>query len=253
MNRQVWISLALLVAVVAIAWIVWSRYGGEAEPPTPLEPAPAETEPAPRTVATPEPEPDPLPPLEASDELAAEALRGAGAAGVLGEALAEGSLVRRLVGAVNAVAQGRSPTAQIAFLEPERQFRAHEQAGELVVETGSFERYDPLVASISGLDAEQLVVEYARLEPLFQTAHAELGVDGRFRTVLLQAIDLLLATPVPSLPIRLEDHVEYYAYAEPELAELSEAQKHLLRLGPDNQRLLMAKLRQVREGLVGLR
>jgi hypothetical protein len=42
-----------------------------------------------------------------------------------------------------------------------------------------------------------------------------------------------------------------YAYASPELEGLSRAQKHLLRMGPQNMQTLQAKLREL-QGALGL-
>lgn len=247
MNRNVVIAGGILVVLVVLGWIWWPRAVPQETAPAPL---PGSQDPTPATVTPEATEPAPLPPLGASDPLAMEALRAAGAGtGVLASTLDQDALVTRFVAAVYAVSQGRSPVRQIGFLEPEGQFRTTGGNDDLVVAPGAFARYDGLAVAIGGLDSAVLVERYREMEPLFQEAFAEMGEEGSFRTVLLQALDHLLGAPVPELPIRLQDHVEYYAYADPRLEGASDAQKQLLRLGPDNQRVVQAKLRDLRQRL----
>lgn len=252
MGRQGIIAVALVIVVVVLAWWLWPR--SDAPEPVAEGPAPAASTPVPDARDLYEPEGEPLPPLEASDSLARETLTDAGVGeGGLAPVLEQEHLIRRLVASVAAVARGQSPRSQIGFLEPEEGFRAQTEGELLVVAPGSFARYEPLATAIGGLDAGLLAARYERLEPLFQTAYEELGEPGRFRTVLLQALDLLLATPVPTGPLELEDHVQTYVYADPDLEALAPAQKHLLRLGPSNQRIVQNKLRELRAAVAGAR
>ncbi len=45
--------------------------------------------------------------------------------------------------------------------------------------------------------------------------------------------------------MRLEPAVDAYEFVDPALESLSPAQKHLLRMGPDNARLVREKLREI--------
>lgn len=248
MSRQGVIAVVLVLAALLAAWWLWPRAAQEpADGEVASGPPAAE---APTTRPVPEPDREPLPPLDSSDDLARASLGEAGVGdGGLSPVLSRDNLVRRFVAAVAAVARGQSPRSQIGFLEPEESFHAQASGDGIVVDPRSYARYDAVATAIGGLDGDVLVRRYGEQEPLFQAAYAELGESGAFRTVLLQAIDLLLATPVPTEPLRLEDQVEKYVYADPELEALSPAQKHLLRLGPDNQRIVQDKLRELRAGL----
>ena len=66
---------------------------------------------------------------------------------------------------------------------------------------------------------------------------------GRFDDVLAKAIQTLLATPVVDGEIELRPKVVTYAFADPRLEALSPAQKHFLRMGPRNVRLIQGELR----------
>ena len=65
------------------------------------------------------------------------------------------------------------------------------------------------------------------------------------REALLEAIDTLLRTPVVEGQIELVPKVSSYEFADPKLEQLSDAEKHFLRLGPDNLRKIQAKARAI--------
>ncbi len=66
-----------------------------------------------------------------------------------------------------------------------------------------------------------------------------------FDKTLTVAIVELLKVPVVEGEILLEATVASYKMADPELENLSEAQKHLIRMGPENVRKIQAKLRKI--------
>ena len=60
-----------------------------------------------------------------------------------------------------------------------------------------------------------------------------------------KAISQVLETPVVYDRIYLERDVLTYVMVNPELENLSAAQKHLLRMGPDNIQTIQSKLREI--------
>lgn len=241
--------LVLVVAIAAVAWFLLRGRpaGEEVAPPVGEEPVPVE--PAPEA-AVPEPAPEPLeiPPLDASDELVRRLAAGLSAHPALASWLASDELVRRFVVVVDNVAVGLVPRKEIPFLAPEGEFRAAtSSAGPPRVDPASYDRYDPAAAVVGSLDPEGTVDLYRRLRPLIDEAARErLGYGaGRFDETLRRAILHLLETPVPAGPPALETRALSHHYADPRLEELSDAQKQLLRMGPDNQRRVQAKLRQM--------
>lgn len=120
-------------------------------------------------------------------------------------------------------------------------------------------RYAPFVAMVEAVDSARAVAVYRRFYPLFQQAYEELGYPGRyFNDRLVQVLDQLIATPVPSAPLAVR-LVEVkgsvpssrpwvrYEFSDPALESLSSGQKILLRMGPDNQRRLQARLSAFRQ------
>jgi hypothetical protein len=64
---------------------------------------------------------------------------------------------------------------------------------------------------------------------------------------LIAAIDDLLATPEPKEALRLVQVKVRYQFADPDLERRSAGQKMLLRMGPENARVVKAKLRDFRQ------
>lgn len=237
-------GLAILVAGGAWFWLQ-SRDGGGAA---------ARGGAAPDTAAvragTAGPRED-LPELEASDELVRRLAAGLSSHPRLAEWLATDSLIHRFVGAVVRVAAGRSPREPLGFMEPEGEFRVRQRDGPAVIDSASFRRYDPMAATVASLDTRGTAELYRRLQPLFQEAYREMGFrDGSFDAVFARALEILLAVPVPERPIEVEPvGGTAWEYRNPELEGLNPAQKHLLRMGPDNVRRVQAKLRDLAQAL----
>jgi len=82
------------------------------------------------------------------------------------------------------------------------------------------------------------------LTPAIEEAYKDLGYpDTEFGNTLKKAVMELLKVPVVEENIKLQKKVVTYMLANPEFENLSAAQKHLLRMGPDNMRLIQGKLR----------
>lgn len=245
-----WGWLAALVVIAAAAIAAWLLLG-----PEPGEEAPADAEP-PAEEVTPAPEPGPeaaeepaeLPPLEASDELVRRLAQGLSRHPELGRWLATDDLVRRFVLLADNVAVGLLPREEVP-IQPEGEFRVQEaEDGEVRrIAPESYERYDTAAAIFASLDTEGTIELYRRLNPLVDTAAQEhLGYGAeRFDDTLRRAVLHLLETPVPTEPPAVQRRAVAFEYVDPRLEELSDAQKQLLRMGPQNQRAVQQKLRAV--------
>jgi len=155
-------------------------------------------------------------------------------------------LLRRLAAATALVADGKSPRASLEFLAPGQPFRVVQKNGGVYADPRSYSRYDGVADVIRSIDADRAAAVIGELMPLLQKAYAELGgPKGDFKDAWLQAINGLLSTPVVQGDLRLRKKVVTYALADEALEKLSPAQKHLLRMGPQNAVKIQAKLRQI--------
>jgi hypothetical protein len=195
-----------------------------------------------------------LPPLSESDSFFRDMARRLSTHAFLSLLLDADDLVRKLVVSVANVAEGASPAKQLLHIRPEESFSALETAERTVVDPASYRRYDAPAELFSSLDAGAVAGLYRTLEPLLEEAHSELGLSERrgFRDTLSRAIEALLAVPVVEVPIRLRAVNVNYAFEDPALERLSPAQKHLIRMGPENTRRVQRKLTEI-QGALGSR
>ena len=159
-------------------------------------------------------------------------------------------LLRRFVLAVDAVAGGYSPVDELEFLRPLKPFVVRENEGRLVIASGTYRRYDVVTDVFTSIDTEGAVDLYRRFGPRLEAIYSEVGwANDGFDARLREAVDHLLEAVVPSGEVEVEQRAIVYAFAEDGFENLTEAQKHLLRMGPRNAVAVQAKLRELRDGM----
>lgn len=229
----------------------------QAAPPAPqLPPAPDIPEQAPEP-AEPEtrPEPEmPAPPpltLEDSDVPVREAMATQVAGTSLAPALENQDLLARAAGLIDATSQGRMFHEVLRLPPPEARFSIVEIDGAAYIDPDSFQRYDAYARAIAGVDPGVLATAFHTFRPLLEEAYAALGYDGaEMDNALVRALDQVIAAPVLQAPARLERDVATWHYVDPALEELPSLSKQLLRMGPENQAIIQAKARAIREALL---
>ncbi len=213
--------------------------------PAPIAP-PA---PAPAAPSAPPPAIE-VPPLDASDEVVRSLAETLSEHPRLAAWVAPDNLVRRFVAAVVDVANGESPRPHVGHLAPERAFGVREREGALLIDSGSFGRYDTFTTVVDSLDEETALELHRQLKPLFDEAYRDLGYPGgNFDAALAKAIDRVLQAPIPAGNLSVRRRVSTYRFADPDLEALGPVEKHLIRMGPANARRVQAKLRDLRAAL----
>lgn len=261
--------IVLLILIVAVAIAVWwVLFRPEESPmvpaaaprPAPIaKPEPVAPPPTPeRTVeparATPPP-PAPLPSLDKSDPLVRTLVGGLTSRPEVVRYLASDELIRRFVASVDAIAEGRTPRDQLKSMWPSEPFTTIQMVDDpdaevFVVGAETYDRYDAITEIFVAVDSRGAVSAYRQLRPLIDEAYRQLGYPDRdFDATLRTAIAQLLAAPVVVGDVRLVPRVIGYGYEDPELENLSAAQKQLLRLGPVNAPRVQRKLREFASAL----
>ncbi|MCW5653492.1 MAG: DUF3014 domain-containing protein [Hydrogenophaga sp.] len=276
------IAALVAVGILAVAgYFGWQHHQASRQtPPVPPMPdapvAAAPTEPAasappasPPAIEHPVEEPlaqegggsTPLPALADADPYVRERLiELIGRQNVLGFLQVDG-FVRRAVATVDNLARSHAPVMAWPFNPTPGRFATRKAEGGSAAETihpDNGARYQPWVRMVESVDSDRAVALYRRLYPLLQQAYEDLGFPGRyFNDRLVQVLDHLIATPVPDAPpavtlVEVKGPVPSarpwvrYEFADPSLEARSAGQKILLRVGPDNQRRLQAKLVEIR-------
>ena len=189
--------------------------------------------------------------LATSDAVVRELVSEVSANPALASWLVNEDLVRRFVASVDNIASGISPQTHLDFLRPKVRFEVNERRdGVLVIDPDSYERYDIVATVFTSVDTDGAVALYRELEPLIDEAYAEIGpANADFDDRLDRAFDLLLAVPVLDGPAEVEQLVVTYAWADDRIEALSGAQRHFLRLGPENVKAIQSKLEELRAAL----
>ncbi|MGB3609443.1 MAG: DUF3014 domain-containing protein [Cellvibrio sp.] len=263
-NITVILVLIAAVIVAAIVFFYW-KPAKEEEQNVSL-PAPAAELEAEQTAAPeperqvyeppkPEPQEEPLPPLSDSDPSVMDAF--AKLAADAPTMMVPEEVVRKFVRAANAIEEGKIVHEYRPLVSPAPPFQAtrdgtleDQQGQQYILSPDNYRRYDKYVTTLEAIDTDALIAIYKRFYPLLEEAYGEMGLKkGNFHTVMLGAIDNLLAAPVVDGEILLVRPKVFYQYADPALEKLPSSHKLLLRMGPDNTRRVHAKLREIRARL----
>ena len=246
-GKIIGIGLAVIAIIVASLGIYYHFYGRPAEKPFSSEPPAVKLTSPPDGKGVSEKEVPYIyiPPLQESDEWFRKRIKDFWTYPKLAEWLKAKDLIRRITAAVDNIADGLSPRPHLRFLAPGKGFSVVKRE-KLYLNPQSYRRYDLVADAFASLDANGAVRIFRELKSLFQDAYRELGYPNEdFQDTLIRAIKELLGTPIVEGDIVLEQAVVTYQMADEDLENLSDAQKHLLRMGPQNTRKIQNKLREM--------
>jgi hypothetical protein len=243
-GRLGWLVLVGLIAAAggAAAWLLLR--------PAPPSPTPAAAAAAPAADAAPGPGPDAAAAAEppARAEEAPALLEKASADGLFRRAVAAaGDLVQRWVVVTANLAAGESPRRALPFLAPQGAFAVERRGAGLAISAASYARYDAFGDAVASIDAAAAASAYRRLHAVLEAAHRTLGVaPGSLDALTVRALRRIADAPAPAEPVAVRrGEGVVYAFADPRLEELPEVEKHLVRMGPRNERLVQAKAREL--------
>lgn len=257
-------AIIVIVVVAAAAWWYFTRMPGvdfSRQGPEPSGPArvssvapaaighpidEAQTLPAPASTV-------PLPPLASSDAgLIASLAKLSGAEGLAKLLLAPG-LIPHIVATVDALPRSTIGSSILPLRTPAGAFAVDTSGAQPVLDAKDYARYAPYMEVVAAVEPRTLVTWYVHWYPLFQQAYRQLGYPhGYFNDRLLVAINDLLAAPNTQSPVTLVALPNgRYGFADPTWETLSVGQKLMIRIGPENERVLKEKLRSIRALLLG--
>ncbi len=249
------VALAVSVAVVALGiGAYWLLTDGDTEE-APAAPEPVAEAPVPQPLDEPEPapvEPEPVevPELEESDPFVGAVVGGLSSHPGLTAWLAGERMIRRFVVVVDNIANGRNPAQHVPFMRPAQRLGTTGEAPDTRIAAASYRRYNVHAEIIDSLDAGAVGALYGLLEPLLDAAYSELGYpDTPFSSALRRAIDHLLEVPVLDRPPAVTRGMVFYEYTSERLAALTPAQKQFMGMGPDNVRVVQAKMRAIAQAI----
>ncbi len=273
-TNAIWALVVVILLGAGAGYYFWSTEEADEEPAARTEvplPAPAPEQPlvteanVPEPESTPEPavtatapeqptaEPakvEPLPDLNNSDSYVHDKVVAIANGMAIENLLNNSDMVRQFVVFVDNIAQGQLARKTSPLQAPAQSFTVTDITNKTYLNPDSYHRYDIYADFLSGLNDEQLVATYQRMSPLLEQAFAELGYpDTKFNDRLQQAFKEILAAPVIDQPIELYSISVNYRFVDPKLETLPNAQKLMVRMGPDNTRKVKRVIRRLSEQL----
>jgi hypothetical protein len=210
-----------------------------------------------------------LPPLDESDAMVRDLLRTLSQHPVIASLLTTDQLIRTFAVSIHNLAEGQTPAPHLHAIPPGSPLLVQRidpstplgagpstalgtgpstalGAGGTIIDRRSYARFDRHAAAIDSIDAAGAARLYTRLKPRLEEAYREVGgPSANFDRAFERAVAQVLRTPVLDGPIAVRQAVTGYAYAEPALESLPRAQQQLLRMGPENVRIVQAKVRAI--------
>jgi hypothetical protein len=239
-----WAALAFTVLAVLGGTLVLLRMARDPAEPPPAAGARSEPEPPSSAVA-----PD-APSAGEASAADARSLLEAVSANPLFRSVLEGEPLRRWAVVIDNLAEGASPRRQLRFLAPSLPFTAAERGGVKVIDPASYRRYDAFADAVASVDAQALARAYRALRGALEAAYRGLGYPGAsIDRAVARALDRIERVPVPEGDVALEEEGGVFVFRDPRLERLSDAEKHVVRMGPRNARLLQEKARELRRAL----
>lgn len=259
-------TLLIVVAVAAAGlalWYVEQRPKSEALPvgqASPPAPAAAPAQPASAAGEEYPVQAPAAPYLESDQDITAALVELLGRTSV-STFIAPADFARRLVATVDNLGRAHAPPSVWPVVPTPDRFVTEDAGGSTVISRDNSARYTPFVLLVETVDVGRAVELYRRMYPLLQAAYRELGYPrGEFNKRLIEVIDLLMVTPHPERPLKVQ-LLEVkgpvasarpwvrYEFVDPQLESLASGQKILLRVGSVNQKRLLAKLAEFRAAL----
>jgi len=256
-NKSILITAAVIILLILGAGVLyWHSTRPPAAPPTVEQPKATESSQAPPAAevkvgeekeAPPQPEVK-LPALDQSDDFVRQMLRNLSPHGKLVEWLKIKNIIRVFVAAVDNIANGKSPRPQLGFLSPGQAFPVTEKGDRIYLDPKGYGRFDIITDAIVSFSSSRTVQVYQKLKPLFQEAYRELGYPQKdFHATFIQAMKRILDTPIVEREILLKEEGKglNYVFIDDGLENMSEVQRHLLRMGPKNTQKIQQKVREI--------
>lgn len=258
----IWGAAAAVVAGAIALYLYAHRPKVEATPPAsapeevasapaampPVASAPVIQHPVPDSSA---PDSQPVPALNESDKPFDAALTSVPGAEALEKLLVPDNLIRNIVVTVDNLSRKKMAVDRRPVKATSGQFMVLGTGDQLSINPENYARYRPFMDVVKSIDTPKLVQLYFHFYPLFQSAFDDLGYQNAyFNDHAIAQIDHLLATPDVTGPVALVQPNVMYRYADPALEALSPGQKTLIRMGPANEALIKARLRELKAQLL---
>ena len=161
------------------------------------------------------------------------------------------NIIEQWVIVANDFSQNLRPLKHFRQFKLNQPFQVAGDNSGMYISEQSYQRYNTLASAIHAVDIERALGLYNKYRPLLQQVFAGFAYPEEYQVedVIKKATSNILQAPILEGKIRVTKPSVYYKFAEQKLEMLSPVQKQMIRMGPENTRIIQAKLRQFIEGL----
>ncbi|MDN3653180.1 DUF3014 domain-containing protein [Thalassotalea ponticola] len=185
-----------------------------------------------------------LPELDNSDDFIMQELKQISVSKSLLSLILSDDLIRRSAVVIDNFARGDIAYKHLPLKPLDSKYQVVEQDNDAPVfnvNRQNWERYQQYIDLFLSFEPEQLVATYQNVRPLLVNAYAELGYSEQdFERAVQACLQRILDAKVASGREVLIQPKVVYTYQDSELESLPDADKLLLRLGPENLMQLKA-------------
>lgn len=160
-------------------------------------------------------------------------------------------MLRKFLVIVNDFSQGLRLEKNMRLLRPKQPFSVDQDASGLFIAPASYHRYDSLAAAIDAVDEKAAMDFYKKVRPLLLQIYADFSypADYQLEDLFRKAAAEIISAPIITERIAVIRPSVHYKFADPAAEALNPVHKQMLRLGPDNTRVIQNKLRRLVEML----
>jgi predicted Holliday junction resolvase-like endonuclease len=179
-----------------------------------------------------------------------------GAVGQVSEGLAQWfgtkGVIKKNIFLINDISQNQILAKNRKFLKPPQKIEVQKDANGLYLGEKSYKRYDAFTQAINHIDVQKGAGIYRAFEPLFSQVYQVFSYPDAYQLddIFLKAAANIIKAPVIEGRIGLIKHSLLYKFKDKKLEGLSAVEKQMLRMGPENTRVIQAKLRVLVEAIL---
>ncbi len=194
-----------------------------------------------------------LPELKDSDAEFKQGVLATSGSAQLKQGLFKEQIISKTIASVNDMSQGMRPPAKVLReLKLSKPFLVIPRGDKMYISPKSYQRYDQLAHAVNEIDNQAAIALYKKYLPLFDVVFKEFSYPQSYQVsdIFKAAVGKILQAPIITGRVEVIRPSVHYKFADPKLEKLSALDKQMLRMGPDNTRLIQKKLRELVQVLI---
>jgi len=161
-------------------------------------------------------------------------------------------VIKKYLVIVNDLSQKQILFKHRIFLKTPGKIVVGEDKQGLYLSEDSYQRYNIFVNAITAIDADKGLQLFLAFKPLFEQVYKEFAYpsDYQLQDLFLKAAANVIEAPIINGRIDLVQHSVRYKFSDKKLESLSDVEKQMIRMGPENTKKIQAKFRELVQVLV---